>query len=175
MALRIGQGFDVHRFAEGRPCIIGGTRIPHVKGLLGHSDADVLVHAIMDAVAGVLGLGDIGTWFPDTDPAFRNADSMKLLSRMLSSPQLGGWKLVNLDSTVIAEKPKIAKYVPEMRKRIAEAFSVSVDCVSVKATTTEGMGFCGREEGIAAMAVVMMEEKVSAKRRRGVSAGRRKS
>lgn len=162
--IRTGQGFDVHRFAEGRPCIIGGVKIPHEKGLLGHSDADVLVHAIMDAVIGALALGDIGQWFPDTDPAFKNADSMELLSRIISSPRMAGWKLVNLDSTVIAEKPRIARHVPEMRRRIAEAFSVSEDLISVKATSTEGMGFCGRGEGIAAMAVVMMEKEVSAKR-----------
>jgi 2-C-methyl-D-erythritol 2,4-cyclodiphosphate synthase len=155
--VRIGQGFDVHRFAEGRPCIIGGVRIPSGKGLLGHSDADVLVHAIMDAVLGAHSLGDIGKWFPDTDSAYKNADSMELLSKILSDAKLKGWKLVNIDSTVIAEKPRIAGHVPEMRRKLARAFSVDESCISVKATTTERMGFCGREEGIAAMAVVLFE------------------
>ncbi len=157
--IRTGQGFDVHRLAAGRPCIIGGVSIPCDKGLLGHSDADVLVHAIMDAVIGALALGDIGTWFPDTDSAYRNADSLELLSKILSEPRLKGWKLVNLDSTVVAEKPRIAKYTLEMRKNIAKIFSVDPDRISVKATTTEGMGFCGRGEGIAAIAVVLFEKK----------------
>jgi len=157
--MRIGQGFDVHRFASNRPCIIGGVKIPYEKGLLGHSDADVLVHAIMDSVLGAHSLGDIGTWFPDTDPAYGNADSIKLLSRILSDVKLKGWKLVNLDSTVIAEKPRIAGHVPEMRRNLARAFSVEENCISVKATTTERMGFCGRGEGIAAMAVALFEKK----------------
>ncbi|MFZ2653684.1 MAG: 2-C-methyl-D-erythritol 2,4-cyclodiphosphate synthase [Victivallales bacterium] len=173
--IRIGQGFDVHKLAAGRPCIIGGVSIPSDKGLLGHSDADVLVHAVMDSIAGAHALGDIGTLFPDTDSAFRNADSMELLSRILSDTRLKGWKLVNLDSTVIAEKPRISKYVPEMRRRLASAFSVEEGCISVKATTTEGMGFCGRGEGIAAMAVALFEKNEPVKRRAGESAKRRKS
>ncbi len=171
---RTGQGFDAHRFAEGRKCIIGGVRIPYGKGLLGHSDADVLVHAIMDAVAGAMALGDIGKWFPDTDSRFKNADSMKLLSKMLSDPRLKGWKLVNLDSTVIAERPRISRHVPEMRRKLARVFSVTQDRISVKATTTERMGFCGREEGIAAMAVVLLEKNETENGRNGVTAKRKK-
>ncbi|MFA6292149.1 MAG: 2-C-methyl-D-erythritol 2,4-cyclodiphosphate synthase, partial [Victivallales bacterium] len=156
--IRIGQGFDVHRFAKDRPCIIGGVKIPFELGLMGHSDADVLAHAVMDAVIGACSLGDIGTWFPDTDPSYENADSIGLLKRILSDKSLKGWRLVNLDSTVIAEKPKIARYVPEIRKILANAFSTDEMNISVKATTTEGMGFCGRGEGIAAMAVVLFEK-----------------
>jgi len=162
--IRIGQGFDVHRFARGRLCIIGGARIPSGKGLLGHSDADVLVHAVMDAVLGALALGDIGTWFPDNDSAYKNADSLKLLSKILSDSRLKGWKLVNLDSTIVAEKPRIAEYVPEIRRNLAKVFFVKENCISVKATTTEGMGFCGRGEGIAAMAVILLEKKEPARR-----------
>ena len=156
--LRIGQGFDVHRLVAGRPCIIGGVAIPSETGLLGHSDADVLVHAVMDAVIGSLGLGDIGIWFPDNDSSYRNADSLVLLNKILSDERLEGWKLVNLDSTVVAEKPRIAKHVPEMRTNLAKAFSSDVGRISIKATTSEGMGFCGRGEGIAAMAVVLLEK-----------------
>jgi 2-C-methyl-D-erythritol 2,4-cyclodiphosphate synthase len=162
--IRIGQGFDVHRLAASRPCIIGGVEIPFNLGLLGHSDADVLTHAVMDAVIGAFALGDIGTWFPDTDVSYKNADSISLLKKILSDKRLKGWSLVNLDSTVIAEKPKIARYVPEMRKIMANAFSTDEINISIKATTTEGMGFCGRGEGIAAMAVVLLEKKESGKR-----------
>ena len=156
--IRIGQGFDVHRLVAGRPCIIGGAEIPCKLGLLGHSDADVLTHAVMDAVIGAFALGDIGTWFPDTDSSYENADSIGLLKKILSDKKLKGWRLVNLDSTVIAEKPKIARYVPEMRKVLAHAFSSDEMKISIKATTTEGMGFCGRGEGIAAMAVALFEK-----------------
>lgn len=156
--IHIGHGFDVHRLVSGRPCIIGGVKIPSKLGLLGHSDADVLTHAIMDAVIGAFALGDIGTWFPDTDSSYANADSIGLLKRILSDKRLKGWRLLNIDSTVIAEKPKIAKYVPAMRKILADAFSTDEMNISVKATTTEGMGFCGRGEGIAAMAVVLFEK-----------------
>ena len=156
--IRIGQGFDVHRLVADRPCIIGGVKIPFRLGLLGHSDADVLTHAVMDAVIGALGLGDIGTWFPDTDSSYKNADSVGLLKKILSDKRLKGWQLLNFDSTVIAEKPKIAIYVPEMRRIMANAFSTDEMNISVKATTTEGMGFCGRGEGIAAMAVVLFEK-----------------
>jgi len=159
--IRIGQGFDVHRLVAGRPCIIGGVKIPFKTGLLGHSDADVLTHAVMDAVIGACGLGDIGTWFPDSDSSFENADSIELLKKILSDKRLKGWRLLNLDSTVIAEKPKIAGYVPEMRRILANAFSTGEMNISVKATTTEGMGFCGRGEGIAAMATVLFEKKKS--------------
>ncbi len=156
--IRIGQGFDVHRLVADRPCIIGGVKIPFKLGLMGHSDADVLTHAVMDAVIGAFSLGDIGTWFPDTDLSYENADSIGLLKKIISDERLKGWHLVNLDSTVIAEKPKIARYVPEMRKILANAFSTDEMNISVKATTTEGMGFCGRGEGIVAMAVVLFEK-----------------
>ncbi len=156
--IHIGHGFDVHRLVSGRPCIIGGVKIPSKLGLLGHSDADVLTHAVMDAVIGAFALRDIGTWFPDTDSSYANADSIGLLKKILSDKRLKGWRLLNIDSTVIAEKPKIAEYVPAMRKILADAFSTDEMNISVKATTTEGMGFCGRGEGIAAMAVVLFEK-----------------
>jgi 2-C-methyl-D-erythritol 2,4-cyclodiphosphate synthase len=159
--IRIGHGFDVHRLVENRPCIIGGVNIPFNLGLLGHSDADVLTHAVMDAVIGAFSLGDIGTWFPDTDSSYENADSIRLLKKILSDKRLKGWHIINLDSTLIAEKPKIAKYVPEMRRILAKALSIDEMNVSIKATTTEGMGFCGRGEGIAAMAVILFEKKQS--------------
>ena len=158
--IRIGQGFDVHRLVADRPCIIGGVKIPFKLGLIGHSDADVLTHAVMDAVIGACGLGDIGTWFPDTDLSYKDADSIGLLKKILSDKRLRGWRLLNLDSTVIAEKPKIAQYVPEMRKSLANAFSTAEMNISVKATTTEGMGFCGRGEGIAAMATALFEKRI---------------
>jgi 2-C-methyl-D-erythritol 2,4-cyclodiphosphate synthase len=157
--IRIGQGFDVHRLVADRPCIIGGAKIPFSLGLLGHSDADVLTHAVMDAVIGAFALGDIGTWFPDTDASYENADSIGLLKKILADNRLKEWRLVNLDSTVVAEKPKIAGYIPEMRRILANAFSTDESNVSIKATTTEGMGFCGRGEGIAAMAVLVFEKK----------------
>jgi 2-C-methyl-D-erythritol 2,4-cyclodiphosphate synthase len=157
--IRIGQGFDVHRLVSDRPCIIGGAKIPFSLGLLGHSDADVLTHAIMDAVIGAFALGDIGSWFPDTDASYENADSIGLLKKILADNRLKEWRLVNLDSTVVAEKPKIAGYIPEMRRILANAFSTDESNVSIKATTTEGMGFCGRGEGIAAMAVLVFEKK----------------
>jgi 2-C-methyl-D-erythritol 2,4-cyclodiphosphate synthase len=158
--IRIGHGFDVHRLVENRPCMIGGVNIPFNLGLLGHSDADVLTHAVMDAVIGAFSLGDIGIWFPDTDSSYKNADSIGLLKKILSDRRLKGWHIINLDSTVIAEKPKIAKYVPEMRRILANALSTDEMNVSVKATTTEGMGFCGRGEGIAAMAVALFEKNI---------------
>ena len=156
--IRIGQGFDVHRLVADRPCIIGGAKIPFSLGLLGHSDADVLTHAVMDAVIGAFALGDIGSWFPDTDASYENADSIGLLKKILSDNRLKEWRLVNLDSTVVAEKPKIAGYIPEMRRMLANTFSTDESNVSIKATTTEGMGFCGRGEGIAAMAAVLFEK-----------------
>lgn len=154
--IRIGQGFDVHRIAGDRPMILGGVTIPCDFGLQGYSDADVLVHAIMDAVLGALALGDIGTWFPDKNPTYKNADSLKLLSLILADERLAGWKLVSLDSTVIAEQPKICTYVPKMRKNMALIFNTGVENISIKATTTEGLGFCGRGEGVAASAIVCL-------------------
>ena len=159
MEIRIGQGFDAHKFIKGRPLILGGITIPNEFGLEGHSDADVLTHAVMDAVIGAFALGDIGSWFPDTDASYENADSIGLLKKILADNRLKEWRLVNLDSTVVAEKPKIAGHIPEMRRILANAFSTDESNVSIKATTTEGMGFCGRGEGIAAMAVLVFEKK----------------
>lgn len=154
--IRTGQGFDVHRLLEGRKLILCGVEIPYKLGLDGHSDADVAVHAVMDAVLGALALGDIGQWFPDTDAKYRGADSMKLLSSLLSDSRIEGWKLNNLDIIIIAQQPKIAPFMDEMRRNLAGVFKCSPDRVSVKATTTEKLGFCGRGEGIAASAVVLL-------------------
>ncbi len=153
---RIGQGFDVHRFVADRPLVLCGVTIPYHAGLLGHSDADVAVHAVMDAMLGALALGDIGEWFPDTDPAFKNANSMELLVKIISDEHFSTYEVMNLDITIIAEHPKIKPYVDQMRTNLAEVLDCAPDRISVKATTTEGMGFCGREEGIAAMAVVLL-------------------
>jgi 2-C-methyl-D-erythritol 2,4-cyclodiphosphate synthase len=154
--IRVGQGFDVHQFAENRPLIVGGVTIPHEKGLLGHSDADVLLHAITDAVLGALALGDIGKHFPDTDPAFKGADSAWLLAKVWKQVKEKGYRLGNVDATIISQKPKMAPYIPAMRARIAELLEADIDQVNVKATTTERLGFTGREEGMAAMAVVCL-------------------
>lgn len=156
--MRIGHGYDVHRLVEGRRCIIGGVDIPHEKGLLGHSDADVLLHAIMDAVLGAMAAGDIGKLFPDSDPAYKGADSLALTRRVAEVMGERGYRLGNLDATVIAQAPKLAPHIPAMRERIAEAFGVGVDRVSVKATTEERLGFTGSGEGIAAHAVCLLEE-----------------
>jgi 2-C-methyl-D-erythritol 2,4-cyclodiphosphate synthase len=156
MDFRIGQGLDAHRLVSGRPLILGGVRISHPTGLLGHSDADVLVHAVMDAILGAAALGDIGQWFPDRDERYRDADSLALLRGMLADPRLAEWRIGNVDATVVAQAPRLAPHVPAMRENLARALGVDVGRVSVKATTTEAMGFCGREEGIAAMAVVGM-------------------
>jgi 2-C-methyl-D-erythritol 4-phosphate cytidylyltransferase/2-C-methyl-D-erythritol 2,4-cyclodiphosphate synthase len=154
--IRVGQGFDVHRLAEGRPCIIGGVRIPHEKGLLGHSDADVLLHAIADAVLGALALGDIGRHFPDTDPAYAGADSLVLLARVWAMAKERGYRIGNVDATIIAQEPKMAPHVPDMVRNIAGALECEPDRVSVKATTSERLGFTGRGEGIAAQAIVCL-------------------
>lgn len=151
--IRIGTGFDVHRLVEDRKLILGGVEIPYEKGLLGHSDADVLVHALMDAMLGAAALGDIGKLFPDNDPAYAGADSMKLLARVCEVLKEHGWALGNADMTVICQRPKLAGYIQKMRQRIAEVCGVSEDRISVKATTTEKLGFTGRGEGIAAEAV----------------------
>ena len=155
--MRIGQGYDVHAFTEGRPLILGGVTVPYDKGLAGHSDADVLLHAICDALLGAAGLGDIGKHFPDTDPAYAGADSRELLRKVISLVIAQGLKVVNLDSTVIAQAPKLASYIDTMRANIADDLDVSLDCVNVKATTTEKLGFTGRGEGIAAMAIVLLD------------------
>lgn len=154
---RIGQGFDVHRLVEGRPLIIGGIHIPYEKGLLGHSDADVLLHALTDALLGAAGLVDIGTHFPDTDDAFKNADSAQLLQRAWRLVKEKGYSFVNADCTVIAERPKMAPYREQIQDRIASLLDVERDRINVKATTTEQLGFTGRKEGIAAMVVVLLE------------------
>ena len=155
--MRIGHGYDVHRLVEGRKCIIGGVDIPFEKGLLGHSDADVLLHAIMDAVLGAMAAGDIGHLFPDKDPAYKGADSLMLTRRVAEVMAERGYRLVNIDATVIAQAPKLAPHIPAMRCNIAEAFSVPVDCISVKATTEEHLGFTGAGEGLAAHAVCLVE------------------
>ncbi|KQL41410.1 MULTISPECIES: 2-C-methyl-D-erythritol 2,4-cyclodiphosphate synthase [Bacillaceae] len=156
---RIGQGFDVHAFAENRPLIIGGIEIPYELGLLGHSDADVLLHTISDALLGAIGEGDIGRHFPDTDPAFKDADSAKLLQHVFHIVKDKGYELVNADCTIIAQAPKMAPYIQLMRERIAELLETTSDCINVKATTTEKLGFTGRKEGIASQAVVLLQKK----------------
>ncbi|TKH46271.1 2-C-methyl-D-erythritol 2,4-cyclodiphosphate synthase [Paenibacillus terrae] len=155
--IRVGQGFDVHQLVEGRPCIIGGVNIPYEKGLLGHSDADVLLHAVSDAILGALGLGDIGKHFPDNDPEFKDADSLKLLEHVWSLAKERGYRLGNIDSTIIAQKPKMASYIPQMNEVIARVLEAEeLSQVNVKATTTEQLGFAGRGEGIAAQSVVCL-------------------
>ena len=155
-SLRIGQGFDVHCFAENRKLILGGVTIPHSHGLAGHSDADVLLHAITDAVLGALAWGDIGMWFPDTDEEFADADSAELFSRVWRKVQGDSWKLVNCDAVLMMQEPKLQDYKESIRKRIAELFIADLSCISIKATTTEKLGFVGRGEGIAASAVVLL-------------------
>lgn len=155
--MRIGHGYDVHRLVEGRKLILGGVEIPFVKGLDGHSDADVLVHAVMDALLGAAALGDIGKLFPDSDDVYLGADSVELLKNVRDVLQEHGWKLGNLDATVIAQRPKLAPYIDTMRKRMADALETDVGSVSVKATTEEHLGFTGSGEGIAAHAVCLIE------------------
>lgn len=157
--MRIGHGYDVHKLVEGRKCIIGGVDIPHHKGLLGHSDADVLLHAIMDAVLGALALGDIGHLFPDSSDEYLGADSLKLCSAVAKKMDEQGYRIGNIDATVIAQRPKLAPHISEMRQNIARVFKTDVDNVSVKATTEEKLGFTGREEGISAHAVCLLEKK----------------
>lgn len=156
---RIGQGFDVHQLVEGRPLIIGGIQIPYEKGLLGHSDADVLLHAIADACLGAIGAGDIGKHFPDTDEQYKDADSALLLQHVWNLVKEEGYKLVNIDCTIIAQKPKMAPYINQMKENIAQLLEGDASQVNVKATTTEKLGFTGREEGIAAQAVVLLQKK----------------
>ncbi len=156
--MRIGHGYDVHQLTEGRDCIIGGVNIPCKKGLLGHSDADVLAHAIADAILGATRLGDIGKLFPDTDPAYEGADSMVLLSEVAQYIKDKGFTIVDCDSTIAAQVPKISPHREDMRQNIARALGIDIEQVGVKATTTEGLGFVGREEGICAWSVVLVEE-----------------
>jgi 2-C-methyl-D-erythritol 2,4-cyclodiphosphate synthase len=156
---RIGQGFDVHQLDEGLPLIIGGIHIPYEKGLIGHSDADVLLHTIADACLGAIGEGDIGKHFPDTDPAYKGADSAKLLSHVWELVEQRGYELTNVDCTIIAQLPKMAPYIEEIKVRISELLHTTSEQVNVKATTTEKLGFTGRGEGIAAQAVVLIQKK----------------
>jgi 2-C-methyl-D-erythritol 2,4-cyclodiphosphate synthase len=154
--MRIGHGFDVHAFAEGRALILGGVKIAHERGLLGHSDADVLLHAVCDALLGGAGLGDIGRYFPDTDPAFAGADSRVLLREVVTRVAAAGWRTSNLDVTIIAQAPRLAPHVPAMVENIAADLGVETGYVNVKATTTERLGFTGRGEGIACEAVCLL-------------------
>lgn len=153
---RVGQGFDVHALVDDRPLIIGGVRIEHNKGLLGHSDADVLLHAVTDAVLGAAGLGDIGRLFPDTDQAFAGADSRVLLRTALEKVESAGWRVVNIDATVHAQAPKIAPHAAGMVRNIADDLRIDAGCVNVKAKTNEGLGYLGRKEGIAATVVALL-------------------
>lgn len=157
--MRIGHGYDVHKLVEGRKLILGGVEIPHRLGLLGHSDADVLLHAISDAILGALALGDIGKHFPDTDPAYEGADSLMLLRRVMELADREGYALGNLDATILAQQPKLRPHIDNMRTNIARAVNADISQVSVKATTEEHLGFTGREEGIAAHAVVLLVRK----------------
>ena len=159
MAVRIGHGYDVHRLIPGRPLILGGVDIPYEKGLLGHSDADVLTHAVMDALLGAAALGDIGGHFPDTDPAYSGADSLRLLERVAALIREKGYVVCNIDATILAQAPKLKSYIGDMRQRIAAACGVELDQISVKATTEEGLGFTGAGEGIAAHAVCLLEQR----------------
>lgn len=154
--IKVGQGYDVHQLVEDRPCIVGGVTIPFEKGLIGHSDADVLLHAISDAILGALGLGDIGRHFPDNDPAYKDADSLKLLQDVWQMAVDRGLSLGNLDATIIAQRPKMAPYIPQMVTVIANALGAEESAINVKATTTEKLGFVGREEGIAAQCIVLL-------------------
>lgn len=156
MMMRIGHGYDVHRLVEERKLILGGVDIPYEKGLLGHSDADVLTHAVMDALLGAAGLGDIGKHFPDTDPTYKGADSLKLLDHVMEVLRDNGWQVGNVDATVIAQRPKLAGYIPEMRANLAARMGVSPAQVNVKATTEEKLGFTGSGEGISAHAVCLL-------------------
>jgi len=156
---RIGFGYDAHRLVEGRPLILGGISIPFSKGLLGHSDADVLTHALVDAILGALAMGDIGRHFPDTDPAFKDMQSLRMLEQVLRWAQEAGYQVNNVDSTIVAQKPKLAPYIPDIQARLSEILQVPVHQISVKAKTSEGMGFCGREEGMEAFAVVSLVQK----------------
>ncbi len=155
--MRIGNGYDVHRLVEGRPLILGGEQIDHTVGLLGHSDADVLVHAVMDALLGAVALGDIGKHFPDTDPKYKGISSIRLLEHVREL--IKNYEICNIDSIIVAQKPKLAGYLPAMRENLAKALQISVEQVSVKATTTEQLGFEGKEEGISSYAVCLLQEK----------------
>lgn len=156
--LRIGNGYDVHKLVEGRKLVLGGIEIPHTKGVLGHSDGDVLIHAIMDAMLGALALGDIGQHFPDTDMKYENIDSTILLTRVKELIAQRGYKVINLDSIIVLQKPKVKPYIEAMRKRIAEVLEIDIEQVSVKATTEEKLGFTGDESGVKSYCVVLLEK-----------------
>ena len=156
--IRIGHGYDVHRLVEGRKLILGGVEIPFDKGLLGHSDADVLLHSIADAILGAAALGDIGAMFPDSNHQYKDADSIELLKNVVKRINENGFQLINIDSTIVAQEPKLMQYTALMRRNIADACSIDVNLVSVKATTEEGLGFSGRGEGIASHAVCLLEK-----------------
>lgn len=158
--MRIGIGYDVHRFQEGRRLVIGGVEIPYHKGLLGHSDADVLIHAICDALLGAAGLGDIGQHFPDSDVRYKDIDSLILLEQTARLVKDRGWLTGNIDSTVVAQKPRLAPYIEAMKEKIARALNIPVENVGIKATTSEGLGFEGREEGISAQAVALLKSRI---------------
>lgn len=155
--LRIGIGFDIHPLVEGRKLILGGVEIPYSKGLLGHSDADVLIHAICDAILGAISGGDLGRLFPDTDARYRNISSMILLKEVMEKAKAKGFRMVNMDATVTAQEPKLAEYIPRMIDKIGEALEIGTDRVNIKATSPEGLGFSGRTEGIMAQSVVLVE------------------
>ncbi len=157
--IRIGHGYDVHPLVAGRDLILGGVKIPHSKGLHGHSDADVLIHAICDACLGAAGLGDIGRHFPDTNAQYKNIDSRKLLRKVKEAIAERGWKIANVDSTIVAQAPRIAPHLPQMTQNIAADLGIAPESVNIKATTTEKLGFAGREEGIAAHAVVLLDRR----------------
>lgn len=165
--MRIGTGYDVHRLVNDRPLILGGIEIPFEKGLLGHSDADVLLHAVMDAMLGAAAMGDIGQHFPDSDPSFEGISSLKLLARVRELLDEDGYTVGNLDATILAQRPKLAGYIPRMRIKIAQTLGIETNRVSVKATTEEGLGFTGSGEGIAVQAVCLLMEKESCPERTG--------
>lgn len=156
--MRIGHGYDVHRLVEGRKLILGGVEIPHSLGLLGHSDADVITHAVMDALIGAAGMWDIGHAFPDSDPAFKDISSLILLERVMAMLKEKGFSVGNVDATIVAQRPKLAPYIPQMRENLAHVMGIDVTHVNVKATTEEGLGFTGSDEGIAAHAVALLIE-----------------
>lgn len=158
MNIRIGNGYDIHQLVANRPLILGGVNIPHQLGLLGHSDADVLTHAIMDALLGALGMGDIGHYFPPSDPKWKGADSLVLLEQVMEIIQSEGWQIGNIDSTVVAEQPKLKPHLNSMRSKLAETLAIEIDQISIKATTNEKLGPVGREEGICAYAVVLLRQ-----------------
>jgi len=156
--IRVGLGYDVHKFDINRKLILGGVKIPFEKGLLGHSDADVLIHAIMDSIIGACKMGDIGKLFPDNDPKFEGISSMELLKKVSALIKSSGYKIINIDSVIVAQKPKMLEYINNMEKNISQCLEIDESCVNIKATTEEGLGFTGREEGIAAKAVCLVEK-----------------